>query len=239
MVHRTLKHSGDLGDIIFSLPTVRALGGGILYLDPAGGKTEPHVRITCFPERGTRLTATSIEWLKPLLLLQEYITDVRYWSGEAVDYNLDIFRSYSRQENLADSHLAAFRLPSSLRDTAWLKVDQPQAMEGFRQVISRTMRKHGNDQFWEAFLREHQRECLFVGLEPEHEEFERRFGVSIRYYPTPTALDLARVIAGCSQFVGNPSFANAVAEGLKQNKILEVYRDAPNEIFVRPGAQYI
>lgn len=34
---KTFKHSGDLGDIIFALPAVRALGGGILYLDPDGG----------------------------------------------------------------------------------------------------------------------------------------------------------------------------------------------------------
>jgi hypothetical protein len=42
-VHKRFKHSGDLGDIIFSLPTIRALGGGTLYLDPAGGQNSPLV----------------------------------------------------------------------------------------------------------------------------------------------------------------------------------------------------
>ena len=30
---KTFKHSGNLGDIVYSLPTIIALGGGILYLN--------------------------------------------------------------------------------------------------------------------------------------------------------------------------------------------------------------
>ena len=29
----TFRHSGKLGDIVYSLPAVRALGGGLMYLD--------------------------------------------------------------------------------------------------------------------------------------------------------------------------------------------------------------
>ncbi|CAN5598580.1 hypothetical protein BH10PLA1_BH10PLA1_05760 [soil metagenome] len=38
---KTFKHSGDMGDVILSLPAVRALGGGVIYLDPSGGEREP------------------------------------------------------------------------------------------------------------------------------------------------------------------------------------------------------
>ena len=34
----TYKHSGDMGDIIFSLPVIKHFGTGILYLDPNGGE---------------------------------------------------------------------------------------------------------------------------------------------------------------------------------------------------------
>ena len=45
---KTFKHSGDMGDIVFSIPTVRALGGGVLYLDPDGGQESRVVSSMCF-----------------------------------------------------------------------------------------------------------------------------------------------------------------------------------------------
>src|SRR5580765_1733925 len=117
MSAKTFKHSGDLGDIIFSLPTIRALGGGVLYLDPTGGETEPRVKEPLKLRTHTKLTAAAIDSLRPLLLLQEYIADVRFWGGEPVDHNLDEFRRSAPQLNLADAHLQAFDLPTSNRDT--------------------------------------------------------------------------------------------------------------------------
>src|SRR5947208_2662564 len=102
MPAKTFKHSGDLGDIIFSLPTVRALGGGVLYLDPTGGELEPLVKEPLKLRTHTKLTAAAIDSLRPLLLLQEYIADVRFWHGERVDYNLDEFRRSTAKGNLAD-----------------------------------------------------------------------------------------------------------------------------------------
>ncbi|HEX4792934.1 MAG TPA: hypothetical protein VH370_04030 [Humisphaera sp.] len=236
---RTFKHSGDLGDIIFALPAMRALGGGILYLDPAGGESEPLVRL-CLPTEGrTKLTAATIESVRPLLLLQEYVADVRVWSGEKVDINLDQFRAHISAPNLADSHLRAFGLPTSHRDSAWLRVDVPLPQAGFPIVINRTVRFACNHEFWEDFLPTYYREALFVGFPKEHEFFEFTFGFPIRYMPTPTILDLARVIAGGEEFAGNPSLAHAIAEGMKKNKTLEVYRLLPNVVFPRPGARYV
>lgn len=37
----TFKHSGDLGDIIYSLPTIASPGGGELLLDVSGGAEDP------------------------------------------------------------------------------------------------------------------------------------------------------------------------------------------------------
>jgi ADP-heptose:LPS heptosyltransferase len=39
--------------------------------------------------------------------------------------------------------------------------------------------------------------------------------------PTPTLLDVARVIAGCKLFVGNQSSPRAIAEGLKIPVVVE------------------
>jgi hypothetical protein len=160
-LHRLFKHSGDLGDIIFSLPTIRALGGGLLYLDPNGGEASPFVDwagktgtnlvlhldehrnegtpVNQLPGRTrTNLTTESIESLRPLLLQQEYIVDVQLWYGETVDHDLDAFRRHNRFNNLSDAHLAAFELPFAERDRAWLTIDQPIAIDG-RSIVAAFM----------------------------------------------------------------------------------------------------
>jgi hypothetical protein len=38
---KTFLHGGDLGDVIYALPAIRALGGGCLYLSEANYGREP------------------------------------------------------------------------------------------------------------------------------------------------------------------------------------------------------
>jgi hypothetical protein len=234
---RTFKHSGDLGDIIFGLPVIRAIGGGILFLDPAGGETEPLVTL---PSRNhTRLNAASIESLATLLRLQPYIHEVRHWQGEPVDCNLDQFRAHMRYNNISDAHLAAFGLPLAQRDTPWITAPEPIIDSARPVVINRTVRYLSNYTFWEANLPSIANQCRFVGNEREHDIFEYTFETRVPLVSTPTILDLARVVAGATQFIGNASLPHALAEAMKKNVVVELYRVSPNVVFNRPGAIYV
>jgi hypothetical protein len=235
---KTFKHSGDLGDVVFSLPAIRALGGGILYLDPDGGFSNPIVMKFADKVR-TKLNAEAIESIKPLLLQQPYIQEVRHWHGETVDHDLDEFRRHNTFNNLSDSHLAAFGLPPSERDTAWLTVADPIAIPGRPIVINRSVRYHGNYTFWECNLPQLKNISVYVGYPKEHEIFVYTFGHEVPYYATPDILTLARVIAGAQQFVGNQGLPHAIAEGLKKRLINEVFRPYPAAVFKRDGAQYV
>jgi hypothetical protein len=235
--HFRFRHSGDLGDIIFALPTVRALGGGVLYLDPDGGTTSPYVRATM--TKPTKLSRQSIEAITPLLLRQDYIKGVQLWSGEVVDYDLDKFRTHLTFNNLSDSHLAAFGLPLTQRDRAWLTFADPLVIPDRPIVISRSVRYHGNHGFWEAYLPAIRDRAVFVGLPKEHEIFEYTFGCAVTFFPTPDLLTLARVIAGCRQFIGNSALPHALAEAMKKDLINEYYRPSLMTMFKRAGAQYV
>jgi hypothetical protein len=112
-----------MGDVIYSLPAVRALGGGILYLDPEGGLSSPIVKWQ--GRNRTKMGQAVIESAMPFLKLQPYLQDVRPWQKEPVDVDLDQFRGHIRYNNLSDSHLAAFNLPLTERDSAWLTIDEP------------------------------------------------------------------------------------------------------------------
>jgi hypothetical protein len=233
----TFKHSGDLGDIIFSLPAVRALGGGVLYLDPEGGLSSSIVGYA--DKYHTKLNADSIDSIKPVLLKQPYIKDVLHWHGETVNYDLDLFRQHIKYRNLSDSHLAAFNLPFTERDTQWLTIDEPIVIPDRPIVVCRTVRYHGNYCFWEDNLQFFKHMAVFVGYAKEHEIFEYTFNHKIEYYPTPDILTLARVVAGCQQFIGNQSLTHALAEGMKKDLVNEYFRVAPSALFKRPGAQYV
>ncbi len=236
---KTFKHSGDLGDIIFALPAVRALGGGILYLDPDGGTTSPLVSTTSGDPARTKLNAAAIDALRPLLLEQPYIQEVRSWKGQSVDYDLDQFRTHLALDNISDSHLAPFGLPFTERDKAWLSVAKPIVIENRPIVISRTARYQSNHLFWEHNLPQLLPLAVFVGYPKEHEIFEYAFGLHVEYYPTPDLMTLASVIAGCELFVGNSSLPHALAEAMKKPLVNEFFRVLPRTMFKREDAHYV
>ena len=234
---KTFKHSGDLGDIIYSLPTIRALGGGILYLDPNGGESDPHIKRQCVDGK-TRLNKNTIDFISPLLKLQPYIEDVRYWEGQSITHNLDEFRQKfndpykrSKTSNLADLHLEQFKLPFSEVETPWLHVEGETKLHK-KIIISRSPRVQGGFGFLNAnkfFLRDN---AIFVGLPKEHDFFEWTFGVNIDYHKTDTLLDLFKVIKGAELFIGNSSFPLSLAIGMGHPQIKqEVDPKVPTTVF--------
>jgi len=242
---KTFKHSGDMGDIIFSLPTIKALGGGILLLDPDGGEICPLVKWA--DRTRTKLNKESIDFLRPLLEYQPYIEMVDYWDGRKVDYDLDEFRKHIKYNNLADSHLAAFNLPLGNRDFRWLDFDQKWKEEAVNKplLISRTPRYHGNFGFWEAFLgdsnhKPYEDKMAFIGHKKEHEIFEYTFGKQVPYYETPTVQSIIGAIMNCQVLVTNQGFIHSLGEGMKKGDMLtELYRVYPSVVFKRDGVMYV
>lgn len=234
---RTYKHSGDLGDIIFALPAIRAMGGGILYLDPNGGANEPLIHQCGTPK--TKLTAGAIERLKTLMVRVPYITEVRHWNGEPVDANLDQFRNHLRFNNVCDSHLAAFGLPITERDRPWIDIKDPLVDARYPIIIARSVRYHSNYPWWAMNMPRIASQCAFVGLPKEHEIFEYTFEVKVHFWDAPDILTLTRILAGAKQVICNQSLPQTLAEAMKKNLINEVFRISPGAVFNRQGASYI
>ena len=234
---KTFKHSGDMGDIIFSLPTIAALGGGVLYLDPDGGESSPLVKWADVTR--TKLNQTLIEQLTPFLEAQSGIVKVLPWHGQPVDYDLDNFRQHIRFNNLARSHLEAFSLPHEQINEPWLNFPNKRLLpKPF--LISRSARYHGNDAFWIGLLPKIKEQALYVGYPKEHEIFEYTFGRKIEYYPTPTLLDLIETINSSQQIFCNVGLSHAIAEGLGHPLICEVERIYPGAVFKgKKTSQYV
>lgn len=229
---RTFRHAGDLGDIVYSMPVMRALCG-----DEPGALL---IEATHY----TRQPLTPDKWcgLDQLLLRQPYVAEVRPWiKGEPVTYNLNDFRArmfpavrmgIGRDKHLTHWMCDVHGVNYNCMNQAWLTVEDP--ISAARVVFSRagagrpSHQVYQNELFpWYIAAEKYRKDAVFVGGGLEHQVFEAAFG-PVPHYKTATLLEAARVIAGCELFVGNQTATHAIAEGMKKRIVLEVWMGGPN-----------
>lgn len=239
----SFKHSGDLGDIILSLPTVCESGGGRLLLDCEGGLNEPLVRWANYDR--TKLNKSTIDFITPLLKQQDYLRSVGYWQGEDVDVNLDKFRLHNKHNCLMSAHLDSIgklSFKSKWSKAPWIDAPSLALPEGKKFILSRSCRYHSNYTFWETLDDSIIDSSVFVSLDWEYDYFMKtfpRYQGRVKRMDTSDALKLAGYIKSCDMVITNQSFVYCLAEAMKKNLVLEVYRLCPASIIERDGATYV
>lgn len=240
-VCNVMVHSGDAGDVVYSLAAVKALGGGMMFLTPHNKYPWP------LNSRWARMggEADWVDNLAPLVEAQPYILKCRYTHGHpaSTTHDLNRFRIPWRNrtakdfESILKLHMDAFQLP--MPTAPWLTVSDPIVIESKPIVVNRTARYQDLAWPWTAFIEKYHRQMVFVGTLQEYELF---CGMAphckFDYYPTKDALELARVIAGCKLFAGNQSLALAIAHGLYKKVVVEEWKLNPNTRIQREGASY-
>lgn len=223
-------HSGNIGDIIYSLPTCYHLGVNHLILSPY---------IHPFDARRV-LTKKSAEALVPLLLKQEAIKKVSVldtgpgWElakldGCGISYNLDKYRltTNTATRHLAYSHAAAFDVIVDGKKP-WLHIPEscnsnhlPCSKKEKYVVITLTDRYRSYDQALYATLLDGIPAELiyFVGLPQDEINYNTLEG---NRYCAKNLLDLALFIKNAALFIGNPSGAYAIAEAIKTPRLIEL-----------------
>lgn len=238
----TYSHSGNLGDIIWSLPTVKHFGGGEFNLIPAGipDAIRKYNNGPVFPEYENRLSQRDFAMIAPLLEAQPYITKLTFEKNKKFDYDLDLFRATVGQgftKNFIETFAQTFNTPVDYNP--WLTVT-PKKIANF--VITRTLRYHSPKTTaipdWIKILRENNVavDGIFVGLPEEHDAFQKLFCIQVPYYKVNNFLELAEVIAGADTFISNATFAYGVAQGLGKKTVLEL-RSAESHI-IKEGCHY-
>lgn len=225
---KTYSHSGNLGDIIWSLPTIKHFGSGELNLIPGGipNAIRKYNNGPVFPEYEGRLSQKDFDMVAPLLEAQPYITGLTFEKNKPFDYDLDLFRGTVVQaftKNFIETFAQTFNTPVDY--SPWLTVT-PKKIAKF--VVTRTLRYHSTKTTtiptWIKLLRDNNvvNEGVFVGLPDEHKHFQEVFNVEIPYYKVNDFLELAEVIAGADTFISNATFAYGIAKGLGKKSILEL-----------------
>jgi len=255
----TFKHSGTLGDLIYSLSVVKKLGGGEfqvaldnLEATVAQYSRNPLVPETVDPAHQGRFTVQDYEWLKPLLARQSYITSVSTWTKgmSDPDHDLDEFRRVlfrTLEGNYVQAYHMAFNLPFAMQDydAIWLEAD-PIVTKPI--VVSRTFRYRSTEPAASASHMQMAQDAdlenngIFVGTYAEHEDYVKTTQVNIPYRPVRDFLELAGIVAGANLVVANQNFVYSLAMGLGVSTVLETIKIKPlqmNECFFpRKNCQY-
>jgi|ERR1700761_5276109 len=211
----TFAHAGDLGDIIYALPSIRYKGGGILKISPNGYAREP-------------MTPARIATIQPLLEQQAYIKGVEPHDEDYVDFDFRPFRALHKQHsNLVDDQADWIGSPKGLGNLdPWLT----SAADGRSSyVINRTSRYRNSKFPWDKLLKAISRRADFIGSNDEWAELCQT--VNIPRLPTDDLAEVAALIKGSKIFIGNQSVCFAIAEGLKHPRIQETCPEAKDCIF--------
>ena len=225
-------HSGNSGDVIFSLPTINFLTGGrkeaILYIKPA-----------------RYVYGNQYEFCKDFLLQQDCIKEVRCfeperkedwsyfrWPGLNFDYDLDIARYQKGRGriHIVKRYFDAFGITEDWRKP-WLKIDEEAIFKRRFALIHLTDRWNGLQYDWIKIYREalcKHEYVFFIGLKNEHDDFEKRFGRLIGWLPTQNLLQMARLIRDCQALYCNQGVALTIAQGLGKEYYLVRNGDKTN-----------
>lgn len=237
----TFYHSGDIGDVVFGLPAIRALGGGKLSL----GHDLNKIRAMALPRPRAGILKDTYDFMEPLLSKLPYIHQLEYspTSGEEYTLNFDSFRTpfvekNGRGINLAHAQLDLAGAPRSALDTPWLN-EIPPGKRMADVVFARSSRAYTYDSAfpYEKFVKEYATQAVFIGLPAEYMDFIARFG-NVRYRPIKDMLEMTQLIQQASLFIGNTSCPHAIAEGLHKDTIIEMRPNTRHAYFERPNAKF-
>lgn len=225
------SHSGNAGDIIYSLPTIRRIFDLTSTKISIYLKIDQKLEIPSYykhPLGNVMLNESMAKMLVPLLASQDYIHHCAIWSNETIDINLDDFRKSGislSQGDIARWCSYILGITPELHKP-WLKV---QAETNFKNsiVIARSER-YRNPLIDYSFLNKYD-DVVFIGVRSEYDDMKKSIP-KIKWITVDSFLDLAQIIAGCKFFIGNQSFPYSVAEGLKVPRVLEICFSEPNVI---------
>lgn len=230
-----VKHSGNIGDIIYALPTVMHLSNMQnekinFYLNPVD----------------TRMSIMLANVIKPLLEHQPYINSVEIYNDNYIDYDLDLFRSiHVSSGNLGELHAKLFNYDFSiLKEQSVFVDDSYNAYLPIYDIIINRTERYNNPQFpWTNILENEYRDYTkcFIGLRSEYEQFMKTFNFEdnfIDYIQTDNYLQVAWLIKQSKIFIGNCSSPYAIAETMKHLSIQESCTWCLSCLYERPNAYY-
>lgn len=241
MANITFSHSGNLGDIIASLPFVKTVlrerkekQCDFTIRINAPANYNKAVMFGKHPAGDVMVNEVGATMLKPLLKYQPYIDNVAIKDNslEEKAFDLSAFRNY--KFNLAGGMLSRFyeynfALKHSIRDDLqWLVAPKIPEIYNKKIVLSHSMRYPSNAYIKQ--LKYYVDDIVFIGVDDEYEWICNVCGCKFERVIITDFLQYASIVNSCKLFISNQTFGFQLAEGLKVKRFILRCDYAPNVI---------
>ena len=224
-------HSGRLGDLIYSLATIKELS--------KSHKCKLYVQIEK-PILGSHDSSRKVfinkrcgDLILPLLRNQDFLDAVNIYKDEKIDINLDLFRdipiSLSFYSSRWFSHICGININV---ENTFLSV-KPHELIKNRIIVGRSSR-YRNAYINYKFLK-NTKNLLCIGLEEEFQDSKKDIN-DLEFHECKDFLEMAEIIKASKFFIGNMSLQYIISEALKVPRLLEASPDFPAAFPVGPNA---
>ena len=242
----TFLHSGDMGDIIASLCTVKEIcardnAKAYMLLDTSGGSTcnddlTNKIILGQTKGKGLKFNDKTLSFLKPFLEIQPYIAKVDKWTPDLqiqIDYNLNDFRksfidkeaTKKTNQNLVFIHQYAFGLDYGYKGP-WLEVDSSGEKQ-HKIIVARSLRFQSSHGFYYIIEEQLKKNAEFIGTDFEQAAYKEAFGYELPHLKTNSLVDCAKYIKNSEMFLSNSTIFFWLAVGLGHPNI---YHEMPIDI---------
>lgn len=239
------KHSANAGDLIYSLPGIRAacrrFGKKAKILcgfDLTGKYAAEH-------PLGNRLfTPEMFNTVQPLVEGLAFIESMEHWENQCdVHYNLDEIRYIPEKLGMPHTEIRQWimmQFPELTGDIGEPWIPPANRKKDVEPYIALNLtQRYRNDEINYSFLDSLGIPVLFLGVPKEHDLAIIQCRKA-QYIKTKNYAEVAGVIGNSVLFIGNQSSCFAVAEGMGHPRLLEQDRKATNVIPCTPnGAVFV
>jgi len=226
-----LVHSGNAGDIIYALPTIKKLH------EVTGVPVNLYFRLhqplliegyKNHPLGDVMLNEKMAEMLMPLLNKQGYIAECAIYTSQPIDIDLDYFRAGLVPQDKGNIARWCSYITGVSPDLwkRWITVEGDTKYAG-DIVIARSGR-YNNKLIDYSFLAKYNN-VKFLGVADELKAI-KEYIPAIEWIQVTDFLQMAQIIAGSKVFIGNQSFPYSIAEAMKVPRILELSYEVINVV---------
>lgn len=213
------KHSGHMGDLIYALPIIKEIAKtkkcNLFIRVNYSPSKKPYYK---HPSGNVLISQRMYNMAVPLLEKQEYISKVSTWENEPIDVDLDLFRSFPFN-NTFHSVRWYYHITGHFPDMTIPSL-QVNTIEKYKDtiVVVRTFR--GRNPLVNYLFLNNYKNILFLGTNEEYIDFKNEVP-NAEFYDVNNFLELAQIMKSAKFVITNQTFAFALSDCLKTDRILE------------------
>lgn len=248
-VNNSFVHSGNLGDVISAMPSIRAFYEKtgikpILYLRK--GQLAFYYEGASHPVKNEKNEAVTlnqmmVDMATPLLAAQPYIGEVKEWPEEWEEQkvegviDLDLIRHKDVDVGMPYFPIQAwyfFIYPDLSCDLTkpWISVPYTDKDIAKGKIIVSLTERYRNPHINYEFLKVFEEDVLFTGTLREYNKFCMDYNVAAQKLNLDNFLQLAQAIGQCAFHISNQTMAFQISEGMKRPRMVELCPFAANVV---------